>query len=130
MRRRAGARVPRVSFDELWSESARAGARSIPRRTAMFVTSRGITNEVYYVAQKVFRYPREQPRRQLCAPVPLAVDERLKSTVGVAATTCSYKDWFDADLIVFLGLEPGQRPAGHDEVPVTRRSVAERACSR
>ena len=39
------------------ADVGRALARaSIPRRTAMYVTSRGITNEVYYVAQKVMRY--------------------------------------------------------------------------
>src|SRR5207245_1411411 len=27
----------------------------------------------------------------------------LKATVGVAATTCSYRDWIDADLVVFIG---------------------------
>jgi anaerobic selenocysteine-containing dehydrogenase len=43
----------------------------------------------------------------------------LKSTIGVAATTCSYKDWFDADLIVFLGANPA------NDQPVTTKYLYE-----
>jgi hypothetical protein len=42
----------------------------------MYVTSRGVTNEVYYVAQKVMRFLGSNDGRQLGAAVPLAVDER------------------------------------------------------
>jgi molybdopterin-dependent oxidoreductase alpha subunit len=72
----------------------------------MFVTSRGITNEVYYVAQKVMRYlgsNNVDNSARLCHSPSTA---GLKSTVGVAATTCSYKDWYEADVIVFLGSNP------------------------
>jgi anaerobic selenocysteine-containing dehydrogenase len=107
MRRRAGERgFSRVSFEELWSEIGPRWRACRPARTAMFVTSRGITNEVYYVAQKVFRYlgsNHVDNSARLCHSPSTA---GLKSTVGVAATTCSYTDWFDADLIVFLGSNP------------------------
>src|SRR5262245_46997555 len=107
MRRRAGERgFSRISFEELWSEVGPRWRAFDPGRTAMFVTSRGITNEVYYVAQKVFRYlgsNHVDNSARLCHSPSTA---GLRSTVGVAATTCSYKDWFDADLIVFLGSNP------------------------
>ena len=51
-------------------------ARSDPQRTAFYLTSRGITNEVYYVAQKAARFLGTQPRRQLGAAVPRGVDGR------------------------------------------------------
>ena len=120
MRRRAGERgFSRVSFDDLWSEAGPRWRAFDPARTAMFVTSRGITNEVYYVAQKVFRYlgsNHVDNSARLCHSPSTA---GLKSTVGVAATTCSYKDWFDADLIVFLGANPA------NDQPVTTKYLYE-----
>ena len=70
------------------------------------MTSRGVTNEVYYTAQKVMRFlgtNNVDNSARLCHSPSTA---GLKSTVGVAATTCSYKDWYDADLIVFFGSNP------------------------
>ena len=56
MRRRKGERgFTRVSFAEVWAEVGAKWRRFDTSRTAMFVTSRGVTNEVYYVAQKVMR---------------------------------------------------------------------------
>ncbi len=120
MRRRAGERgFARISFAELWKEVGPRWRAFDPARTAMFVTSRGITNEVYYVAQKVFRYlgsNHVDNSARLCHSPSTA---GLKSTVGVAATTCSYKDWFDADLIVFLGANPA------NDQPVTTKYLYE-----
>src|SRR5262245_18851513 len=48
MRRRRGERgFARVGWDELWSDVGARWRAFDPRRTAMYVTSRGITNEVY-----------------------------------------------------------------------------------
>jgi molybdopterin-dependent oxidoreductase alpha subunit len=120
MRRRAGERgFTRISFAEVWNEVGPRWRAFRPGRTAMFVTSRGITNEVYYVAQKVFRYlgsNHVDNSARLCHSPSTA---GLKSTVGVAATTCSYKDWFDADLIVFLGANPA------NDQPVTTKYLYE-----
>jgi molybdopterin-dependent oxidoreductase alpha subunit len=107
MRRRRGERgFTRVSWESLWSEAGARWRASDPRRTAAFVTSRGVTNETYYVAGKVMRFlgtPHVDNSARLChSPSGTA----LKATVGVAATTCSYSDWFHADLIVFLGSNP------------------------
>lgn len=107
MRRRRGeSRFSRVTWDEVFEDvGARWGAVE-PDRTAMYVTSRGITNEVYYVAQKVMRFlgtNNVDNSARLCHSPSTS---GLKSTVGVAATTCSYRDWYDADLIVFFGSNP------------------------
>ncbi len=107
LRRRRGERgFTRVTFDEVWREVGPRWRAFPPGRTAMFVTSRGITNEVYYVAQKVMRYlgtNNVDNSARLCHSPSTA---GLKSTIGVAATTCSYSDWYDADLIVFFGSNP------------------------
>jgi molybdopterin-dependent oxidoreductase alpha subunit len=72
----------------------------------MYVTSRGITNEVYYVAQKVMRYLGSNSVDNSARLCHSPSTNALKSTIGAAATTCSYKDWFEADLIVFFGSNP------------------------
>lgn len=107
MRRRRGERgFARISWAELWSEVGARWRACDPARTAAFVTSRGVTNETYYVAQKVMRFlgtPHVDNSARLCHSPSTA---GMKSTIGVAASTCSYKDWFDAEVIVFLGSNP------------------------
>ena len=107
VRRRKGEKgFTRVSWDEVWRDVGERWRPLDPRRTAMFVTSRGVTNEVYYVAQKVMRWlgsNNVDNSARLCH-APSSVG--LKSTIGSAATTCSYRDWYETDLIVFLGSNP------------------------
>jgi molybdopterin-dependent oxidoreductase alpha subunit len=106
-----------------WAEAyARIAARirqSDPARLAFFLTSRGITNEVYYMAQKVARFlgtNNVDNAARLChAPSTTA----MKRTVGVAATTCSYKDWYGTDLIIFFGANPA------NDQPVTTKYLHE-----
>jgi anaerobic selenocysteine-containing dehydrogenase len=114
-RRRGEAGFTRISWDEAWREIGEKWRALDPARTAMFVTSRGVTNETYYVAQKVMRYLGSNDvdnSARLCHSPSTA---GLKSTLGVAATTCSYTDWYDADLIVFLGSNPA------NDQPVTMK---------
>lgn len=107
MRRRKGEKgFSRVGWQELWSDVGERWAGYDPARTFLYLTSRGITNEVYYVAQKVMRYlgsPHVDNSARLCHSPSTA---GLKTTLGVAATTCSYKDWYESDLIVFFGSNP------------------------
>ncbi|MDA1234973.1 MAG: FdhF/YdeP family oxidoreductase [Acidobacteria bacterium] len=107
MRRRRGEKgFARVSWQELWADVGERWRGFDPQRTFLYLTSRGITNEVYYVAQKVMRYlgsPNVDNSARLCHSPSTA---GLKATIGVAATTCSYRDWFDSDLIVFFGSNP------------------------
>src|SRR5579859_2164335 len=76
----------RISWDDALQ---RIGARirsSDPRRVAFFLTSRGITNEVYYMAQKVARFlgtNNIDNAARLChAPSTAA----MKAAIGYAAT--------------------------------------------
>jgi len=74
-----------------------------PKRLAFYLTSRGITNEVYYGAQKVARFLGtnniDNSARICHAPSTTA----LKRSIGYAASTCSYSDWIGTDLLVFFG---------------------------
>lgn len=96
----------RISWDDALD---RAGGRiraSDPKRVAFFVTSRGVTNEVYYMAQKAARFigtNHVDNAARLCHSPSGAA---MKATLGVGATTCSYRDWYKADLVVFFGSNP------------------------
>src|SRR5262249_55017048 len=76
-----------------------------------YLTSRGVTNEVYYAAQKVARAlgsNHVDNAARIChAPSTVA----LRQALGVAASTCSYRDWIGADWIVFFGSDvPNNQP--------------------
>jgi len=104
MIRRHGERGFRVTT---WDEALEAIARHLraidPARTAFYLTSRGITNEVYYAAQKAARglgTNHVDNSARLCHA---ASTVAMKATLGYGASTCSYVDWLHADLIVLLG---------------------------
>jgi molybdopterin-dependent oxidoreductase alpha subunit len=118
--REKGARgFKRISWDDALERIAKKIRASNPRRFAFFLTSRGITNEVYYMAQKAARFlgtNNVDNAARLChAPSTAA----MKHAVGVAATTCSYKDWYGTDLIIFFGANPA------NDQPVTTKYLHE-----
>ena len=103
VRRRGDRGFRRVSWDEALDLIAgRIKARD-PDAFALYLTARGITNEVYYVAQKMTRVIGtnnvDNAARVCHSPSTTA----LKRTIGVAATTCSYTDVIGSDLIVLFG---------------------------
>jgi len=102
LRRRGEPGFTRISWDEA-IDLAAGRIRRAPTRTALYLTARGITNEVYYVAQKYIRFLGtnhvDNAARVCHAPSTVA----LKHAIGVGATTCSYTDVIDSDLIVLFG---------------------------
>ncbi len=104
MRRRAG----EPGFSPIsWEEALTSIASHIksygPERSFLYMTSRAITNEVYYAAQKAWRSfgsPHVDNAARICHSPSTAA---LKETIGVAATTCSYSDLMESDLVVFFG---------------------------
>ena len=103
LRRRGERGFRRVSWVEALDLAAAAIRVAGPARCGFFLTARGITNEVYYVAQKVARFlgtNNVDNAARIChAPSTGA----LKATLGVAATTCSYRDVIESDLVVLFG---------------------------
>ena len=77
----------RAGWDEALALVGGAIRDTDPRRIAFFLTSRGITNEVYYVAQKVARFLGtnnvDNAARVCHAPSTVA----LKQAVGAIAAT-------------------------------------------
>ncbi|HEX7085919.1 MAG TPA: molybdopterin-dependent oxidoreductase [Vicinamibacterales bacterium] len=104
MLRPAGARGFQViSWDEACERIAQVAREADPARLAFYLTSRGITNEVYYAAQKAARFlgtNHVDNSARLCHAASTAA---MKATLGHGASTCSYVDWLGADLIVLFG---------------------------
>ena len=106
MVRRAGERgFTRVSWDEALDIVASTIRATTPNRVGLYLTARGITNEVYYVAQKAARFLGtnnvDNAARVCHAPSTAA----LKDSIGVSATTCSYRDVIESDLVVLFGAD-------------------------
>jgi len=96
----------RISWEEANSRMAQKIRASDPRRIAFFVTARGVTNEVYYMAQKAARFlgtNHVDNAARICHSPSTAA---MKQMLGVAASTCSYKDWYGTDLLIFFGSNP------------------------
>jgi len=119
LRERSASAFHRISWDEAYARIAKRIRNSDPKRLAFYVTARGVTNEVYYMAQKVARFlgtNNVDNAARLCHAPSTAT---MKSALGVAATTCSYKDWYGTDLIVFFGSNPA------NDQPVTTKYLHE-----
>jgi len=103
LRRRGERGFHRVSWSDALDLLAERIRASRPERIGFYLTARGLTNEAYYVAQKVARFLGtnniDNAARVCHAPSTGA----LKRALGVAATTCSYKDVLGSDLVVLIG---------------------------
>ena len=103
VRRRGEPGFRRVSWDEALALVSGRIKASQPNHLCFYLTSRGVPNETYYVAQKAVRALGtnniDNAARVCHSPSTFG----LKSALGVAATTCSYADLIGTDLIVFFG---------------------------
>ena len=104
MIRRAGDSGFRVvSWDDALDRIASEARAVDPARMAFYLTSRGVTNEVYYAAQKAARFLGTNHVDNSARLCHAASTVAMKATLGHAASTCSYADWLHADLIVLFG---------------------------
>ena len=119
LRERNAAGFRKISWNDAYQRIALKIRASSPEQLAFFLTARGLTNEVYYMAQKVARFlgtNNVDNAARLChAPSTAA----MKHAIGVAATTCSYKDWYGTDLVIFFGANPA------NDQPVTTKYLHE-----
>src|SRR5947207_13455718 len=74
-----------------------------PGRAAFYLTSRGLTNESYYAAQKAARFLGSHHIDNSARLCHAASTAAMKATLGYGASSCSYADWLHADLIVLFG---------------------------
>ena len=103
IRRRGEPGFTPIAWDEALDLVADRLAATEPDRAFLYLTSRGIPNETYYVAQKAMRALGsnnvDNAARVCHSPSTVA----LKGALGVGATTCSYSDLIGTDLITFFG---------------------------
>ncbi|HEX9787289.1 MAG TPA: molybdopterin-dependent oxidoreductase [Candidatus Binatia bacterium] len=103
IRRKSERGFLRVSWEEALGVVAKAIHKIAPNEMAFFATSRGLTNEVYYVFQKLARVLGTN-NVDLCARLCHAASvSGLKSTLGYGAPTCSLSDFIGTDLLVLFG---------------------------
>jgi molybdopterin-dependent oxidoreductase alpha subunit len=111
VRQRGQPGFSRVTWDQALDLIATRITPTDPKRLAFYMTSRGLTNEAYYLAQKAARFLGtnnvDNSSRVCHAPSPVA----LKQSLGVTASTCSYTDWLGTDLLVLFGSNtPNNQP--------------------
>ena len=101
--RKGDAGFRRIGWEEALRLAGSALRAADPKRTAFYTTSRGLTNEVYYVAQKLARLLGTNHIDNAARLCHAASTVALKQMVGAGASSCSYRDWIGADLILLLG---------------------------
>ncbi len=95
----------RISWDEAITKAATWIRGTPPARQGYFVTSRGLTNETYYVTQKLARLAGTN-NVDLCSRLCHAPTVTgLKETIGYAAPTVSLSDFIGTDLLVLFGTD-------------------------
>jgi len=93
----------RATWDEALDRIA-AKIRSIdPKQLAFYLTARGITNETYYAAAKAARYIGTNNIDNASRICHSPSKSALKRSLGIGASSCSYRDWIGTDVLVFWG---------------------------
>jgi molybdopterin-dependent oxidoreductase alpha subunit len=103
LRRKGDKGFRQINWDEALDIISDRIQSTTSDRLAFYVTSRGTVNETYYAIQKAVRAMgcnNIDNAARICHSPSTAA---LKSALGAAATTCSYKDWIGTDLLVFIG---------------------------
>lgn len=93
----------RISWDEAMAVISDRLKTTHPDRIGFYLTSRGTVNETYYATQKAARAIGTNNIDNAARICHSPSTGALKTTIGAAATTCSYKDWIGTDLLVFIG---------------------------
>jgi molybdopterin-dependent oxidoreductase alpha subunit len=100
--RKGERRFKPMTWDKALSRVSQAMATARDR-TGMFATSRGLTNETYYVFRKLASLVGTN-NVDLCARLCHAASvDGLKEALGVGAPTCSLSDLIGTDLVVIFG---------------------------
>lgn len=103
IRRKGDSGFRRISWEEALNVAAERMKGIDPHRFAMYTTSRGLTNEVYYVASKFVRLLGSNNIDNAARLCHAASTTALKHALGIAGSSCSNRDWIGADLIILAG---------------------------
>lgn len=126
IRRRGDRGFRALSWEEALDLAAARLSAADPNRVAFYLTSRGIPNETYYAAQKVARFLGSSHVDNSARLCHAASTTAMKGMLGYGASTCSYRDWLKADLIVFFGSNtPNNQPVTTKYLYEAKKSGAE-----
>ena len=103
VRRRGERGFLRVSWEEALEVVCKSIRATLPHELAFVATSRGLTNEVYYVFQKLARVLGTNSVDLCSRPRHVAGVAGLKATLGYGASSCSLADFIGTDLLVNFG---------------------------
>jgi molybdopterin-dependent oxidoreductase alpha subunit len=93
----------RISWEAALDVVCQSIRNIAPHEMGFFATSRGLTNEVYYVFQKLARVLGTN-NVDLCSRLCHGANVAgLKVTLGIGAPTCSLADFIGTDLLVIFG---------------------------
>ncbi len=118
-------RFQRLSWEAATTMVADALRKSDPDRVGFFLTSRGLTNETYYMVQKLARIA-GTPHVDSCARLCHAASGvGLKQTIGYGAPTISLTDIVDSDLVLIIGSNlPNNQPVSTKYLRAARKRGA------
>jgi len=103
LRRKGERGFLRVSWEEALEVVCKSIRKTAPHELAFLATSHRLTNEVYYVFQKLARVLGTN-NVDLCSRLRHAAGvSGLKATLGYGASTCSLSDFIGTDLLVIFG---------------------------
>ncbi len=111
VRRKGEKGFTRISWEKALTLVAQTVHRTAPERMGFYATSRGLTNEVYYVFQKLARTLGTNNidlSSRLCHA---ASAYGLEETLGATAPTCSLSDFVGTDFLAIFGSDlPNNQP--------------------
>jgi molybdopterin-dependent oxidoreductase alpha subunit len=126
IRRRGAPGFTVISWDEALAVASEALRQAAPKRIAFYLTSRGLTNESYYTAQKVARFLGTNHIDNSARLCHAASTVAMRQMLGHGASSCSYVDWIGADLIVLFGSNtPNNQPVTTKYLYYAKRRGAE-----
>ncbi len=106
MIRRKGERgFARVNWDDALVAVCKSIHDTAPHKMAFYASSRGLTNEVYYVFQKLARVLGTNNVDHCSRLCHAASDTGLNATLGGGAPTCSLADFIGTDLLILFGTD-------------------------
>jgi molybdopterin-dependent oxidoreductase alpha subunit len=115
----------RISWEQASETVAAALVEADPDRVGFFLTSRGLTNETYYMVQKLARIA-GTPHIDSCARLCHAASGvGLKQTIGYGAPTISLIDIVQADVVFVIGSNlPNNQPVSTKYLRAARKRGA------
>jgi molybdopterin-dependent oxidoreductase alpha subunit len=103
IRRRGEPGFSPIAWDDALDLAAARLAATDPRRMAFYLVSRGTVNETYYAAQKAARALGTNHIDNSARVCHSPSTTGLKESLGFGATTVSYTDLMESDLVVLVG---------------------------